>query len=58
MEGLFPFGIADTTAKLFIESGVVGSWAVTFSRSKTAIGIYLAFNRMMPGQFELFAHSE
>ncbi len=58
MEGILPPGIADATAKLLVESGVAGSWAVKFSRSKTAIGIYLAFNRMMPGQFELFAHSE
>jgi methyltransferase (TIGR00027 family) len=56
MEGILPPGIADATAKLLVESGVAGSWAVKFSRSKTAIGIYLAFDWMMPGQFEAFAH--
>lgn len=56
MEEVLPPGIVDATAKLLVESGAVGRGAVGFSRSRTAVGIYLAFDWMMPGQFEAFAH--
>jgi methyltransferase (TIGR00027 family) len=56
MEEVLPPGIVDATAKLLVESGAVGQRAVRFSRSRTAVGIYLAFDWMMPGQFEAFAH--
>ncbi|MFC1841288.1 class I SAM-dependent methyltransferase, partial [Thermodesulfobacteriota bacterium] len=39
-----------------VESGAVGQRAVGFSHSRMAVGIYLAFDWMMPGQFEAFAH--
>lgn len=56
MEKVLPSGIVETTAKLLVESGAVGQRAVNFSRSPMAVGIYLAFDWMMPGQFEAFAH--
>lgn len=56
MEKVLPQGVVDTTAKLLVESGVVSQRAVDFSRSRVAVSIYLAFDWMMPGQFEAFAH--
>jgi methyltransferase (TIGR00027 family) len=56
MEEVLPPGIVDATAKLLVESGAVGRRAVGFSRTRIAVGIYLAFDWMMPGQFEAFAH--
>jgi methyltransferase (TIGR00027 family) len=56
MEKVLPPRIIDATAKLLIVSGAVGRSAVRFSRSRLAVGIYLAFDWMMPGQFEAFAH--
>jgi methyltransferase (TIGR00027 family) len=56
MEEVLPPGIVDATAKLLVESGAAGRRAVSFSRSRMAVGIYLAFDWMMPGQFEAFAH--
>ncbi len=56
MEEVLPPDIVDATAKLLVESGAVGRRAVHFSRSRMAAGIYLAFDWMMPGQFEAFAH--
>jgi methyltransferase (TIGR00027 family) len=56
MEEVLPPDIVDATAKLLVESGAVGQRAVRFSRSRMAVGIYLAFDWMMPGQFEAFAH--
>ena len=56
MEEVLPPGIVDATADLLVESGAVGRRAVRFSRSRMAVGIYLAFDWMMPGQFEAFAH--
>ena len=56
MGEVLPPGIVDATAKLLVESGAVGRRAVRFSRSRMAVGIYLAFDWMMPGQFEAFAH--
>ena len=56
MEEVLPPGMVDATAKLLVESGAVGRRAVCFSRSRIAVGIYLAFDWMMPGQFEAFAH--
>jgi len=51
-----PPDIVDATAKLLVGSGAVGRRAVRFSHSRMAVGIYLAFDWMMPGQFEAFAH--
>jgi len=56
MDKIIPPGIVDATAKLLVESGAVGSKAVRFSRSRIAVGICLAFDWMMPGQFEAFGY--
>lgn len=56
MEEVLPRGIVDATAKLLVESGAVSRKAVRFSRSRVAVGIYLAFDWMMPGQFMAFAY--
>jgi methyltransferase (TIGR00027 family) len=56
MEDVLPPGVVDATANLLVASGVAGRRAVRFARSKTAVALYLAFDWMMPGQFEGFAH--
>lgn len=53
---VLPPGIVEATATLLVKSGVLGRRVVNFSRSRTAVGIYLAFDWMMSGQFEAFAH--
>ena len=55
MEEVLPPGIVDATARLLVESGAVSRRAVRFSRSRMAVGIYQAFDWMMPGQFAAFA---
>lgn len=56
MDDVLPPGIVDATARLLVESGVAGPRVVRFARSRVAAGIYLAFDWMLPGQFEGFAH--
>lgn len=56
MDKVLPPGLADATATVLVESGAVGRRAMRFSRSRIAIGIYRAFDWMMPGQFEAFGH--
>ena len=56
IEEVLPPGIVDATATLLVEAGAVGRRSVLFSRSQMAVGLYLAFDWMMPGQFEAFAH--
>ena len=56
MEETLPPGIVDATAQLLVESGAVSRRVVRFSRSRMAVAIYLAFDWIMPGQFEAFAH--
>ncbi len=55
-EEVLPPDIVDATAKLLVEAGAVGRRSIRFSRSRMAVGIYLAFDWMMPGQFDAFAH--
>lgn len=56
MSEILPHGIVETTANLLVESGVVGKRTARFAKSKVAVGVYLAFDWMMPGQFEAFAY--
>jgi len=56
MRDILPGGIVDATARLLVAAGVVGERAVRFARSRPAVAIYEAFDWMMPGQFEAFAH--
>lgn len=53
---VLPPGIVDATARLLAACGVAGPRAIRFARSRLAVAIYLAFDWMMPGQFEAFAH--
>jgi len=55
-EEVIPAGIVDATARLLVAAGVVGEGTVRFARSRLAVAIYEAFDWMMPGQFEAFAH--
>ena len=56
MQDILPDGIVDATARLLVAAGVVGEGAVRFARSRSAVASYEAFDWMMPGQFEAFAH--
>ena len=56
MEAILPPGIVDATRKLLLASGVVGERTAKWAQSKSAVSIYEAFDWMLPGQFEAFAH--
>jgi methyltransferase (TIGR00027 family) len=56
MDEVLPAGIVDATATLLVESGAVGATAVRWSRSRRMVAVYMAFDWMMPGQFEAFGH--
>jgi methyltransferase (TIGR00027 family) len=56
MGDVLPAGIVDATATLLVESGAVGATGVRWSRSPRMVSVYQAFDWMMPGQFEAFAH--
>lgn len=56
MDKILPPGIADATEKLLIASGAVGETTVRWSRSRLVVSVYEAFDWMLPGQFEAFAH--
>jgi methyltransferase (TIGR00027 family) len=56
MENVLPPGIVEATARLLGEAGEAGPRTIRFARSRAAVGLYLAFDWMMPGQFEAFAH--
>ena len=56
MGTVVPPGIVEATARLLLESGEAGPRTISFARSRAAVGLYLAFDWMMPGQFEAFAH--
>lgn len=55
LSDVLPASTVDVTAKLLVESGAVSQAAVRFARSRLAFGINLAFDWIMPGQFEAFA---
>jgi len=55
MDEFLPPGIVQATEKLLVASGVVGSKAVRWARSKRMVYLYEAFDWMLPGQFEAFA---
>ena len=56
MEAILPAGIVDATRKLLVASGVAGERTVKWAQSQTSVAIYEAFDWMLPGQFEAFAH--
>ena len=56
MRNILPAGIVDATAALLAASGTVGATGIRWSRSRRMVSVYRAFDWMMPGQFEAFAH--
>ena len=56
MEAFLPAGIVDATRNLLVASGAAGERTVRWSRSQRMVSVYEAFDWMLPGQFEAFAH--
>ncbi|MFC1580241.1 class I SAM-dependent methyltransferase [Thermodesulfobacteriota bacterium] len=56
MEAFLPPGIVHATRRLLVASGAVGEKTVKWAQSQRAVSIYEAFDWMLPGQFEAFAH--
>ncbi len=56
MAGVLPSGIVDATERLLIASGAASARAVRWSRSPRKVRVFEAFDWVMPGQFEAFAH--
>ncbi len=56
MEAILPAGIVHATRKLLVASGAAGEGIVKWAQSQSAVYIYEAFDWMLPGQFEAFAH--
>ena len=56
MDTILPPGLAESTARLLVESGVVGATGAKWSRSRKMGYVYRAFDWIMPGQFEAFGH--
>ena len=56
MEDILPPGIVPATRKLLVASGAAGERTVKWAQSQTAVSIYEAFDWLLPGQFEAFAH--
>jgi methyltransferase (TIGR00027 family) len=56
MERFLPPGIVEATKKLLVASGAASARTVRWSRSPRMVSVYKAFDWMLPGQFEAFAH--
>jgi methyltransferase (TIGR00027 family) len=56
MDRVLPPGIVDATEALLLASGAIGERTVKWARTKNALFLYEAFDWMLPGQFEAFAH--
>ncbi len=56
MDTVLPRGVVDATARLLVASGAVGERTIRLARSPRMIAVYEAFDWMLPGQFEAFAH--
>jgi len=56
MDRILPAGIVQATEKLLVTSGAVGARGVRWSRFQRMVSVYEAFDWMLPGQFEAFAH--
>ena len=56
MAEVLPPGIVASTERLLIASGAVGPTLVRWSRSHRMVSVYMAFDWMLPGQFEAFGH--
>jgi len=56
MDKILPSGIVDATARMLVTSGAVGAKTIRLARSQRMVSVYEAFDWMLPGQFEAFAH--
>lgn len=56
MDRILPPGIVQATETLLVASGAAGARTVRWSRSQAMVSVYKAFDWMLPGQFEAFAH--
>ncbi|MFC1452218.1 class I SAM-dependent methyltransferase [Verrucomicrobiota bacterium] len=56
MTEVLPSGIVEATAEVLLASGAATDRTVRWSRSPRMVRVYKAFDWMMPGQFEAFAH--
>ena len=56
MDKYLPPGIVEATEKLLVASGAAQARIVRWSRSQRMVSVYEAFDWMLPGQFEAFAH--
>ena len=56
MDRVLPQGIVAATERLLVASGAAGARTVRWARSQRMVSVYEAFDWMLPGQFEAFAH--
>ncbi|MBW2442597.1 MAG: SAM-dependent methyltransferase [Deltaproteobacteria bacterium] len=56
MDEILPAGLVEATERLLVASGAAGARTVRWSRSPRMVSVYEAFDWMLPGQFEAFAH--
>jgi len=56
MDKFFPPGTVQATENLLVASGAAGARTVRWSRSQRMVSVYEAFDWVLPGQFEAFAH--
>ena len=56
MDRILPPGTVQATEKLLVASGAAGARTIRWSRSQRMVSVYEAFDWMLPGQFEAFAH--
>jgi len=56
MDGVLPPGTVEATERLLVASGAARARSVRWAGSRTMLSVYEAFDWMMPGQFEAFAH--
>jgi methyltransferase (TIGR00027 family) len=56
MGKVLPSGIVQATEKLLVASGAAGARTVRWASSQRMVSVYEAFDWMLPGQFEAFAH--
>jgi methyltransferase (TIGR00027 family) len=56
MSRFLPPGSVQATEKLLVASGAAEARTVRWSRSRRMVSVYEAFDWMLPGQFEAFAH--
>ena len=56
MDKVLPPGIVEATAEMLVASGSVGANKIRWARSRRMVSVYEAFDWILPGQFDAFAH--